>query len=379
MLFSCQPKHPVMVERALKEMSRENQQKFQKVLDHFQSDDKKLKVAYKIIENINDFSALTGDPIEKYEVLFDILEKKPKNYRHKIPWYSNDLSNLIDSLEPTIGAFDSSRLRIVNDSDAMSADFLINYINQAFDAWQNPWSKNVSFDDFCNYILPYRNNTSKLEDWRSLILKKYNWIYDSIHNGSDITEVARLLNKDTELAFSNGLSRYPVPISTTNIIRAGFGGCTDMSNYKAMVMRAFGIPASIDYIPQWGNDHQTHTWNSIQDKNGNWVDFSEAAIDSNTRVAFKYRLSKIYRKTLDKNKRWEHLQNISNNNIPSLFKNARNLDVTNQYIAVSNVKLKLETIDNNYKAVFLCVFNNKGFTAMDFCYDRSKIKRSIIY
>lgn len=366
LLSSCAPKHPINIEEALDKMSTENRDKFEKVFDFFRSEEQKLQAAYELVVNINDYSFYSGEPIQTYEVLFDVLEKKPKNYRHKIPWYSKEVSNVIDSLETTIGPFDSSRLRVVNDTDAISSDFLINYINQAFKARQNPWAKEVSFEDFCNYVLPYRNNMAKLEDWRSMILEKYKWIYDSIKPETDILEVAKLLNKDTELAFSNGLSRYPIPISTTNILRAGFGNCPDMSNYKAMVMRAFGIPTSIDYIPQWGDDHQAHTWNSIQDKHGNWVDFGEVAIDSNARVAYKYRLAKVFRKTLHKNQLWLDLQATVNNELPSFFSNARNTDVTRQYVPVTNVNLQMKGIPKGKKVVYLCTFNNKDFTAVDF-------------
>ncbi len=365
-LISCTMDYPNDVEKALNAMSPKNRQKFEKVLDHFKFEEQKLSAAYQLIGNINDFEFYAGKPIEKYETLFDVLSRKPKNFRYKIPWYSTEVSDIIDSLETELGSFDRSMLKIVRDVDAMDTNYMIHYINQAFEAWENPWSRNVTFEDFCNYILPYRNNKAQLEDWRSMILEKYNWVYDSISGDSDILEVAKLLNKDTQLAFSNGLSRYSVPISTTNILRAGFGNCPDMSNYKAMVMRAFGIPVSIDHIPQWGNDHQAHTWNSIQDKNGNWVDFGETAIDSNTMVAYKYRLSKVYRKTLHKNKRWETLQKITQNQLPSFFKDSRNIDVTRQYVSTTDVKLRLDGIPKEQKVIYLCVFNNKGFTAMDF-------------
>ena len=47
-----------------------------------------------------------------------------------------------------------ANLHFVKDVDVFTTESFIQYINGAFDAWHNPWSKNVvSFDNFCNYIL----------------------------------------------------------------------------------------------------------------------------------------------------------------------------------------------------------------------------------
>ena len=40
------------------------------------------------------------------------------------------------------------------DQDTISADYIIENIDLAFDSWSKPWSQNISFDDFCRYILP---------------------------------------------------------------------------------------------------------------------------------------------------------------------------------------------------------------------------------
>ncbi|MBN1115631.1 MAG: hypothetical protein JXA77_00380 [Bacteroidales bacterium] len=369
LLFTaCSGKYPKEVQEALDKMSRSNKQKFEKVFDEFKSDKQKLQAAYLIVANINDFGFYKGDVIDRYDVVFDILAQKPSDYRYILPWYSTETNELFDSLEKVIGPFDTRNISFVSDADAMTTHYLITYINQAFEAWQNPWAQDVSFEDFCNYVLPYRSYNEELEVWRPMFLKKYSWIYDSVKPGFDRIDVAKLLNRDTELTYSKGFDRYAIPISPSNQLKAGFGNCSDISNHKAMVMRSFGIPMAIDYIPIWGDDHKLHYWNSIMDKNGNWVNFEEAAKDTNTFVAYKHKLSKVYRKTISKNEKWAKLIEDTGGDIPPFFKNPRNIDVTRQYVAVSDVQLKLSDVPKQYEVLYLCVFNNHGFTAVDFAF-----------
>jgi hypothetical protein len=169
------------------------------------------------------------------------------------------------------------------------------------------------------------------------------------------------LNKDSELKYSNGFGNYVVSISPSNLIKAKYGACADNSNYKAMIMRAFGIPVAIDFLPQYGNDHNMHYWNSIIDRNGNFISFEEALNDINAFVAYKYRICKVYRKTFIKNKTLEKLVNETKGDIPETFKTTNFVDVTKEYIPVTNVKLQLCNIPENTKYIYIGVFNDKAW------------------
>lgn len=45
---------------------------------------------------------------------------------------------------------------IIYDIKKLTSDFLIRNIDLAFQVWKEPWAKEVSSNDFCRYILPYR-------------------------------------------------------------------------------------------------------------------------------------------------------------------------------------------------------------------------------
>ena len=198
------------------------------------------------------------------------------------------------------------------------------------------------------------------------LLKSSNGYRIPIIENDDIIDIARKLNRNSELKYSDGFGRYIVSIPPSLILKAMYGACTDNSNYKAMIMRSFGIPATIDYLPQYGNDHNTHYWNSVMDRNGNFVSFEEALNDINAFVAYKYKISKVYRKTFSKNIKIEKVLEDTKGDVPQTFKEPKFFDVTQQYVAVTNVKIQLNNIPKNTKYVYAGVFNDAGWTAIDY-------------
>ena len=180
--IACTQKYPATVETELSKMSKDNRKKFEKVFRHYRTekDSLKLKSAYFLVENINDFGFYVGRQIENYNVIFDVLANKPPDYRENLPWYANEIGFIFDSLQQVYGPFTGQNLRYVSDADAMTAELMIRSIDEAFEAWNNPWSRHVSFDNFCEYILPYRNFNEPIEDWRPQFIKAFRWINDSI-------------------------------------------------------------------------------------------------------------------------------------------------------------------------------------------------------
>jgi hypothetical protein len=362
-LISCN-KYPDPVLEALSQMNKENRSKFEKVIAHYSSpgDSLKLKACYFLIENMTGKGYYDGKQLRDYNVIFDILADKPADYRENLPWYSGELVVLFDSLNSVYGRLDKRNLHFVKDEDAFTAGSFIQYIEEAFRAWNEPWSrKHVSFHDFCHYVLPYRNFNEPLEPWRTMFREKFKWIHDSVSGEEDLIEIARLLNRDSELKYSNGFGNYIVPISPGNLLKARYGACADNSNYKAMIMRAFGIPVAIDFLPRYGNDHNSHYWNSVMDRNGNFVSFEEALNDINAFVAYKYRIAKVYRKTFSKNSEFEKITEELKGGVPPFLQDPYFIDVTKQYVAVTDVKLVLNNIPEGTEYVYVAVFDDAAW------------------
>lgn len=68
-----------------------------------------------------------------------------------------------------------------HDIREVDSAYLCNNIEWAFKVWrEQPWGKNVSFETFCEYILPYRIEDETLEYWREMYYEKYNSLLDSL-------------------------------------------------------------------------------------------------------------------------------------------------------------------------------------------------------
>ena len=59
------------------------------------------------------------------------------------------------------------------DIKTLSSEFLINTIDGAFEVRNLPWNKNLSFDEFCEFILPYRLTSEPVFDIRQTLRRQF--------------------------------------------------------------------------------------------------------------------------------------------------------------------------------------------------------------
>src|SRR5690606_32309118 len=146
------------IKRTLTEAG-ENRPELEKVLQHYKGtgDELKLKAAVFLIENMHGQQLIDTNSFGN-EIYFDLLESLNRRIDHKIT--ADLIYQHIDSLNQKRRLTPQrSRVRHVNDSQILNAEFLISNIDKAFLIWQSaPWSKEVNFDTFCEYILPYSCN-----------------------------------------------------------------------------------------------------------------------------------------------------------------------------------------------------------------------------
>lgn len=164
------------VEEALSKAGGNRKELFQ-VIRHYQDsgDSLKLKAALFLIENMADKYYLTGNVIDEYYTFIDSV------YQIKQPEY--DI--------PTIyGAFRSKakylkeKPQVNLDVQTLSADYLIQNIEEAFAVWGRPWNKHLTFDEFCEWVLPYRVGTEIPESWRKLYRERFEPLLQSDTNSN---------------------------------------------------------------------------------------------------------------------------------------------------------------------------------------------------
>lgn len=133
------------------------------MLEHYKENEAeslKLRAAKFLIMNMPGHQSYTGKDIEEY---YTEAEKIIFSGR-KIDDQVNELNNLL--LE-----FPSDDFEFKEDYSIIKANFLIRSIDAAFDDWQQgSWARGITFDEFCEYMLPYKCvEFQAFDDWRNVL------------------------------------------------------------------------------------------------------------------------------------------------------------------------------------------------------------------
>lgn len=150
----------------------------------------------------------------------------------------------------------------VMDEDTMTDDYLRENIDLAFEVWNRPWSKDLSFSDFCRYILPYRNGDEELHDWRRYLKDKYEGsIMDSVADPTSIRAVAQYLIRQfrKEIGYGPSMGSFSRNLLTTgDMERIHWMECRGCAHYVTLAMRACGIPCAM-ITTHWRFTEVPHT------------------------------------------------------------------------------------------------------------------------
>ena len=241
LLFSCSTKNEAL-ELALQQAGT-NRPELEKVLAHYQNDSLKYQAAVFLIKNMPYYEYQVSPEIDSIKTLLTHILKKgdlTEAERQKgINWQE-----------------ETSNVTYKQDIKEVKASMLIENIDYAFKVWkEKPWNKNLSFEDFCELILPYRIAQEPLTNWRKQYYQKYNYILDSLYQGTDVVEacniLCRYLREEKYFYYFDDLKtpRQDAIFQLNNRI----GTCRESCDVATYVMRAVGIPVTTDiylYSPE---------------------------------------------------------------------------------------------------------------------------------
>lgn len=255
LLASCQ-NYSIKTENALNEAG-DNRKELEKVLDFYKSkpeDSLKYKAAVFLIENLP--YRFSRKSIPGYEKAFDSINNYPTGVTREKAFIK------IFKIVPKNESFDFSEMAL--DIQQLSSQFLIQNIESSFSAWNKiPQEKRASFEDFCQYILPYKTANEPLEaQVRQKLSEKYAWATQNLKAGVSLQTVVDSVTADFNFRVMNDIYKfYPQTLSIYEVEKARVGKCSDGVNYLVNVFRSLGIVSAIDMVTHWGN-HPTigHTW-----------------------------------------------------------------------------------------------------------------------
>ncbi len=332
----------------------DNRPQLEAVLDHYRESGERQKydAAVYLIENMGGNAAMEGPSLDRYYSLLDEFYARPGIDIFALRAFNDSLfkTPFFTDLEPV---FDARRI---------SSDYLTSHIDRAFDAWESPWAKDLSFEEFCEYLLPYRIGTEILEDWKTDYKEHFGPYLDSLAGLPDarLDEFCQALN--SACVEPHIYANYPgnkPSLKPSALKRIVGGSCEDYVGLFVYAARTFGVPVAVDFTPQWANHSQGHKWCMTIGNDTSYVfDVGDILRPAHT-TPFTFKLVKAYRKSYAYQDD-SPVAMAGRKDTPPLLSDPRLKDVTSEYCPVTDVSVTLETPALS-RTVWLCVFDDRDW------------------
>jgi hypothetical protein len=387
-LFSCGKKTDSL-EQAL-DIANKNRKEIESVLAHYKDEPEKLQAAQFLIKNMIGKNTLDTMSVISNQIFFDSLKLlRTKNGIIR----DDDFRIVCEDIIKNNPDLKTSTPAYKTDLTFLSSEELISHIDHAFRVKEKyPWCKDVDFDDFCRYVLPYKVETSYWDGTNSFFETKYSHLIDSFSNLS-ITEIGDYIRTDADETFFMGWdvlsSEYPFlfPATFQNVAKTQIGLCPAYTAYIISAARAIGIPAVLNAIPCYGNSDHQHFWMEVVDRayapelyENKPVVYDKTAkelvngmfnskatmppfdhFNEFVTVSHNRRMAKIYR--INYENLADNIEFLSGkSDIPSFFRNIGMEDVTNKYVKCSDVEIDLWDVGQNEKTAYLYCYDSGNWT-----------------
>lgn len=354
------------------QVAGENRQELEKVLHYYRinlADSLKYKAVCFLIENIPFYTYSDGEQLENYKSYYTWLKKS----KGKTP------QQVVDSIKKIYGPMkEPSKKRDIMEIDSA---YLCHNIDWAFKVWQEqPWGKNISFETFCEYILPYRIGDEPLSYWRETYYEKYNSLLDSLRMSDSldiedpVVAANYLISKLPDKSYYyTSVTPYPFGHIGPEYVQYLSGTCREVTDFAVYLFRALGIPCAIDFVPARSYINAGHFWLTTWNKDGEeyMTDFPQKLRP--VRKNWWYRWddsSKVYRYTFSVNRGlYEQMAKYGEEVYP-FWRLPKFTDVTYGY--GYNFKKELVIpLDKQYKTkrngkiAYLCVSARDRWTPVD--------------
>ncbi|MDR0559181.1 MAG: hypothetical protein LBG92_03365 [Prevotellaceae bacterium] len=354
-LFACN-RQKGYLEQALI-FAGDNRLELEKVLERYSAkpeDSLKYKAAVFLIENMpGHFSYQNQAVMEAY---YDAMDS--------VNMYSDCNVTEISSRYKAVFDRYTGAQPAVSDLKIISADYLTDNIDRAFDLWQNGnWATHLCFEEFCEYLLPCKvAELQSLDNWREYlsdtIYGDLRYMPFSAHSSHSAYWACHAVHQKLMEKYSPSKHvEMPVPHPVRrmrSLLRQTLKrDCDDNTVATVSVLRAKGIPAMIDFTPQWPNRKSGHSWYVIFDNTGKTEHFHGFNVFEDNHIDMP--TGKVFRRCYAINEELLEL-NLSGETIPPLFRNIHIKDVTGEYQRTDNVSVKIDKPAG--KHAWLSVFDN---------------------
>ena len=324
------------LERVLRR-SGNNREQLEQVLRHYSrhpADSLKYRAARFLIENMPGHGWYDGPELETYcrwvDSVYAGKEHACRAMFHELGLQWQDVSGDWVFHE---------------DVECLDSTFLITHIDSTFSrASRRPWLQSVMFDDFCEYVLPYRVEHERPRLLYALQDSLYRADVSGVLGYDDFRHDPLLVLRIRPL-YPPSLHNLPTSYEGHSLLQE-IVGCQCMTSYCLWRAKLLMCPVAMDMMPAYPKRNDRHYWTVIAS--------DDRMAGENEAVVRPENAGKVYRHTFSRHavpvpKKREH--------VPFFFRNPFYVDVTRHYGLTSDVTIpapKSLSVANAY----LCVFND---------------------
>lgn len=249
------------------------------------------------------------------------------------------------------------------DYKVLTSSELIRHIDHAFNLREKQANvKNLSFDDFCEYILPYRSVPNyPLMDLPETYLSFLGKYFTAIPQNSIIDKVKRY--NSVLFLLRTFFPKYPYagPIGYQELFFNGFHDCIPIALYGTSTFRMLGIPAAVEYNVAYKQFRGTHYMCSILMDDGKWMNFSpESSLpsESQNKRYDEDGAMNVYRLTFSPQKDTPFFLRSDNEFIPEELDSPFIKDISSRLLSTVSLQLPFKEKCNNQLA-YLATFSSE--------------------
>lgn len=367
-----------------------NRVELEKVLKHYHGDAKKYKAACFLISNMR-WHYATVQVLSVDTAIIAYHQKYDSLYYSIVNDYADE--QLEDSIiryplqELSYKAFKQNKgmtikdprlsFRFVWDVEYLSAEFMIQHIDNAFKVWQKePLCQHLSFNEFCECILPYRSIQT----------------ISFFENGCFFRKImSKHLEKTNHKKLSGYLKRYHHYISSMQSFfsfpplnsHVGFYDlfvgqnvdCINTANNACNILRACGIPLMVNFNTAYKELKGRHYFCSFLDDNKEWRHFNPQTNCLDTIEPLQGESLNIIRNTYAAQTDSPYFIKSPNELVPTDFDSPCIKDVTSSYYETVKIELPFKEKSENNLA-YLYAFNNNPDGLLPVCWGKINHKEN---
>lgn len=311
-----------------------------------------------------------GDPL-KYDAMVFLIENMPGHGFAEMGFFTEEDEVDFDALEyaclseaeaafgklgAEFGDMNYRKRRFAPDLEVITAEYLIENVELAFEAWRTkPWARDMTFDTFCQHILPYRGSNEPLDHWRGSMMEFFADLEHEVEDPTDAGAAARVIEAQAHdwVGFWDLYYLHPTDQSFGEMMSSGKGRCEDITNMISYGLRANAVAVGSDYTPAWANRDNNHAWTTVlgPDGRGHTPQGNIAA--------------KVYRKTFALQRDAWPYRAAEGEAIPRWLARDHFIDVTDQYLEAVDVEVEFTAeAPAGTRLAYLCVFNGGDWIAV---------------